>query len=385
MNVPRVYAYCTNGNLFGLSFLIVEHIVLGQRLSDVYESLNQRTRLRLAHECAALLAEISLHELPKIGCLRSGVKPPINGVRFPTLREPPRSTGIYVGPLDPIVSEEERADLPEDFPFDNGPFARTEQWLQALVTQQDLMLAHARDAGYLERQEVDSMRTNLRVVLQRAMSVLPRDHYAGRFTLHVSLRLENLRVFDRGPQAGSIAALTNVESAFVGPMWYPIAFPRWLKGVDGEQAEQFRRTFDDTFEKKTTTDKGSLKPIIADPRYRELRQLSMVINNPTPELLEGTVTHLARQHLIRLAPAPPAPAPPAKTAPPRPKTPVSSAGRQSQQTNPGQARAIFRPSTPKLTPQERAKALKGGYATDAPAKKPKGDGWQLFKKTKHDV
>ncbi|KZO91996.1 hypothetical protein CALVIDRAFT_601828 [Calocera viscosa TUFC12733] len=182
-------------------------------------------------------------------------------------------------------------------------------------------------------------------------------------------------------------------------MWYSLVLPRWLAGQDGSETEKFKRIFEDTFQKKTTTDKGSLGPILVDPRYRELRQLCWIINHPTPDRLDECVTALAKQGLLVIAPKPSTPAPSAKPTTPRSPTPVAApsakpttprsptpvaapAPKPTLPANypiPNQGRPA-RPSTPKLTTAERAKAIRGGgYATDAPAKPDRG-GWQPFKR-----
>ncbi|KZO92028.1 hypothetical protein CALVIDRAFT_530454 [Calocera viscosa TUFC12733] len=68
--VPKVYAYCTNGNVLSQTYMFLEHVTTGQRMREAFEMLDEEGKARAIREYAGVVHKLSQLRFTRIGSLR---------------------------------------------------------------------------------------------------------------------------------------------------------------------------------------------------------------------------------------------------------------------------------------------------------------------------
>ncbi|KZT61743.1 hypothetical protein CALCODRAFT_349869 [Calocera cornea HHB12733] len=67
--IPKIYAYCTNGNVLSQTYMFLEHITTGQRMREAFELLDEAGRARAIREYAGVVHRLSQLRFSRIGSL----------------------------------------------------------------------------------------------------------------------------------------------------------------------------------------------------------------------------------------------------------------------------------------------------------------------------
>ncbi|EJT99383.1 hypothetical protein DACRYDRAFT_41762, partial [Dacryopinax primogenitus] len=67
--VPKVYAYCTNGNVLSDTYMFLEHITQGEKIEDAFELLDEEGKARVIREYAGVVYNLSQLRFTHIGSL----------------------------------------------------------------------------------------------------------------------------------------------------------------------------------------------------------------------------------------------------------------------------------------------------------------------------
>ncbi|KAL9005351.1 MAG: hypothetical protein Q9188_001867 [Gyalolechia gomerana] len=254
--VPRVYDYQLNGTS-AVGVFIAEEYVDGQLLSDAWSSLDERTKVGLAHQIAKIVVELADTSFDGIGGLM------LDGTLGPTVE----GMKLFKG-RDRFHSAEH---------YDIGPYASTKQYVLACYDKEICYYTRAPDSDIdwdlfetASRDDwIEQLQTERKVVDQDPSAFLPEEPLV---LVHGDLHGRNIMVKD-----GSVQAVLDWE--FAGA--YPLSELLGGMGVDVLEVDDDESAVKNNIWSEKIVEMAG---VMARERGWKQRWIDLLVGNGNPKL-----------------------------------------------------------------------------------------------------
>ncbi|KZO92001.1 hypothetical protein CALVIDRAFT_567741 [Calocera viscosa TUFC12733] len=274
--VPRVFAYCTNGNVLSQAYLFIEHITTGKRMREAFETLDEEGKARATREYAGVV-----YKLSQLRCTHIG-----------SLRRYPEGTYYLGGPSlarsKRAVSADQRIHATLE-----RPFSAVVPWLLAMEEDQlhfvreHPELINERFNAYGSKSATEVM-NDASLVLRRLIGAIPDACDTGALSKvlclwHYDLNGGSIFISTRAPDAGRIVSVIDWDGAIVTPIWRVVRWPDFIsvRGVRDCLPEADKKRFQNILRNEIMRldSDGFLRKAFQE-RYELSRELVEVVTQP---------------------------------------------------------------------------------------------------------